>query len=132
MKPLLARAAANLGEGFAKRTFPLAERLNFGADQHYAGFEAVEQLVVIGGAAILRNNLDAGVLILIGVRFCHKTIIAAATDALQVMQFETFPVPVEKFNKIVTGLLEALLFYVRLTSRCRERSGFLAARRSGC
>jgi hypothetical protein len=125
-------AAADFGEGFAKRALPLAERLDFGADQHDSSLKTIQKLVVIGGAAILRNNLDAGVLILIGVRFCHKTIIAAATDGPQVMESETFPVPVRKSNKIVTGLLEALLFYVRLTSRLSQIRGFLAACWTGC
>jgi hypothetical protein len=109
--------SANLGEGFAKRALPFPQSLDLGTDEHDSGLQTIQELVVIGGAAILRNNLDARVLTLIGVRFCHKTIIAAAMDPLQVMQFETFPVRLRKFNKIVTGLLEALLFYVRLTSR---------------
>jgi len=125
-------AAANLGERFAKGTFSFAERLYFGANQHNSGFEAVEQLVVIGGRAILRNNLDAGVLVLSGVCFGHKSIIAAATDRPQVSQSERFPMQVMKLNRIVIGLLEALLFYVRLIS-CRSHfGGFLAARWGGC
>ena len=103
-------AAANLRERLAQSTFSLAERLYFSADEHDSGFEAVEQLVVVRGRAILRNNLDAGVLILIGARFGHKTIIAAATDKPQVSQWERFPVDARKLNQIVIGLLEALLF----------------------
>src|ERR1700678_278655 len=96
-------AAADLGEGLPKRALPFAKRLDLGADQHDSGFQAVQELVVIGSAAVLRNNLDAGVLILIGVRFCHKTIIASATDTPQVMESGTFPALGKKFNKIVTG-----------------------------
>ena len=125
-------AAANLGECFAKRTLPFPECLDLGADENDSGLKIVQEFVVIGGTAILRNNLDSGVLILIGARFGHKTIIAAVTDVLQVTESETFPVPARKFNKIVTGLLEALLFYVRLTSRCSEGSRFLAALGTGC
>ena len=125
-------AAANLGECFAKRTLPFPECLDLGADENDSGLKIVQEFVVIGGTAILRNNLDSGVLILIGARFGHKTIIAAVTDVLQVTESETFPVPARKFNKIVTGLLEALLFYVRLTSRCSEGIGFLAACKTGC
>jgi hypothetical protein len=72
------------------------------------------------------------VLILIGDRLCHKTIIAAAMDKLQVMQLERFPLRARKFNEIVTGLLEALLFCVRLTSRRSQIRGFLAACWAGC
>jgi hypothetical protein len=125
-------AAADLGECFAKRALPFPKSLDLGTDENDSGFEVIQEFVVIGGAAILRNNLDARVLILIGARFGHKTIIAAVMDVLQVTESETFPVPVRKFNKIVTGLLEALLFYVRLTSCCSEGSGFLAARGTGC
>lgn len=125
-------ASTNFGECFAKRTLPFPESLDLSTDQNDSGLEAVQELVVVGGAAVLRNNLDSGVLILISARFGHKSIIAAVTDALQVTESETFPVPARKFNNIVTGPLEALLFYVRLTSRCSEGSGFLAARGTGC
>jgi hypothetical protein len=125
-------AATNFGERFAKGTLPFPESLDLGTDENDSSLKIVQEFVVIGGAAILRNNLDSGVLILIGARFGHKTIIAAVTDVLQVTESETFPVPARKFNKIVTGLLEALLFYVRLTSRCSEGSRFLAALGTGC
>jgi hypothetical protein len=67
------------------------------------------------------------VLILIVSRFCHKTIIAAATDMLQVSESERFPARATKLNKIVTGWRDPLPFYARLTSRRSHFRGFLAA-----
>src|SRR5450755_41171 len=93
-------AAANFGERFAKRSLPFTEGLDLGTDQHDSGFKTVQQLVVVGGCAILRNNLDAGVLILIGVRFCHKTIIAAATDMLQVLELKRFPAETRNLTEL--------------------------------
>jgi hypothetical protein len=72
------------------------------------------------------------VLVLIGVRFCHKTIIAVAAEMLQVSESERFPVQIRKFHRIVTGLHEALLFYGRLTSRYADFWGFLAGSGVGC
>ena len=81
-------AAANLGECFAKRALPFPESLDLSTDQNDSGLEVVQEFVVIGGATILRNNLDNLVLILIGARFDHKTIIAAVADVLQVTESE--------------------------------------------
>jgi hypothetical protein len=93
-------AAANLGECFAKRALPFPKSLDLGTDQDDSGLEVVQEFVVIGGAAILRNNLDSGVLILISARFGHKTIIAAVADVLQVTESETFPVSVGNLTKL--------------------------------
>ena len=51
--------AANLGVGFAKGSFAFAEGFDLGADENQASFEFVEQIVVIGGRAVLGDNLDA-------------------------------------------------------------------------
>ena len=52
-------AGANLGVGFAKGSLPFPEAFHLGADQDESGFELVEEVVVVGGGAVLGDNLDA-------------------------------------------------------------------------
>jgi|SRR5271156_2667827 len=94
-------ATANLGEGFAKGAFPLPEGLDLGTYQDNSGLKTVQKLVVIGRGPVLRNNLDAGVLVLICTRFRHKSIICAATEFPQVLALERVPVWTGDCNKIV-------------------------------
>jgi hypothetical protein len=84
-------AKANFGVGFAEGTLPFAQGLNFGADQDHAGLEAIREMVVVGGLAILRNNLDSFVLRFIGLGFHGRTIIAAGTEPPQVTDGDGFP-----------------------------------------
>ena len=51
-------AGANLGVGLAERCLAFPEGLDLGAYQDQACLELVEQLVVIGGGAVLGDDLD--------------------------------------------------------------------------
>lgn len=84
-------AKANFGIGFAQSAFPFAQGFDFGADQDHAGFEAVQQMVVVGSLAVLRNNLDAFVLGFIRLGFHGRTIIAAGGEPLQAADDDGFP-----------------------------------------
>src|SRR5271155_3977692 len=84
-------AKANFGVGLAESALPFAQSFDFGADQDHAGFQAVQQMVVVGSLAVLRNNLDAFVLRFIRLGFHGRTIIAARTKPLQVTDGYGFP-----------------------------------------
>jgi hypothetical protein len=93
-------AKTNFGVGLAEGTLPFAQGLNFGADQDHAGFQTVQQMVVVGGLAILRNNLDAFVLGFIRLGFHGRTIIAAGGEPPQVTVWDGFPVTSAGINEV--------------------------------
>src|SRR5271156_753675 len=84
-------AKANFGVGLAESALPFAQSFDFGADQDHAGFQAVQQMVVVGSLAVLRNNLDAFVLRFIRLGFHGRTIIAAGGEPPQVTEWGGFP-----------------------------------------
>lgn len=49
-------AGFHFGISVAQGALPFPKALDFGADKNHAGFETVEQFVIIGGGAILRGN----------------------------------------------------------------------------
>ncbi len=125
-------AKANLGVGLPEGAFAFAQRFDLRAHQYQASFQTVQEVVVVGGGAILRNNLYALVLRLLWVRFHVAAIIARITGtahkAPQVMDSDGFPALSVGFYKSLThGGLE-IRYFIRLTQLC----GFVAASHCGC
>jgi hypothetical protein len=85
-------------------------------------------VVIVGGGAILRNNLDALVLRLLGVCVHVRTIIAAASKLPQVTDFDAFPAIDARFYKVLTRKRPGVQLFIRLTQLC----GFVAASHCGC
>jgi len=51
--------AADFRVGVAKRSLSLPESFHFGTDENQACFQFIEQFVVVGGRAVLGDDLDA-------------------------------------------------------------------------
>ncbi len=79
---------ANFGIGVAKGCLPFPETLDLGADENEAGFELIEQVIVVGGGAVLGNNLDALLDRFLGVSFHGATIISVERNLRQGRQFQ--------------------------------------------
>ena len=58
--------AAHLGIGIAQVGLALAQRLYLGAGQRHSGFHLFEQVIVVGGGAILGNDLRARGIFFVG------------------------------------------------------------------
>lgn len=56
-------AGARLGVGFAEGGFAFAKSFDLGADQNDPGFDFIEDMVVVRGGAILRDDANSTVLI---------------------------------------------------------------------
>ena len=84
-------ANANLGVGLPEGAFAFAQGLDLGTYEYQPRFQTVQQVVIVGGGAILRNNLHALVLRFLGVCVHVIAIIAAARESPQVMDFVAFP-----------------------------------------
>jgi len=52
-------AAPDFGISFAERPFAFAQRFYFGTDERYTGLYLVEDMVVVGRRAVLRDNFYA-------------------------------------------------------------------------
>jgi hypothetical protein len=61
--------AFGFGIGLADRTFPFAKAFDLCSKENQTGFHVLEQLIVVAGGAILRNNFHAFVLSLVVLRF---------------------------------------------------------------
>jgi hypothetical protein len=121
-------ANANLGICLPEGAFALAEGLDLGTYQYQPRFQAIQQVVIVRGGAILRNNPHALVLRLLGVCVHFTAIIAAARELPQVMDFDAFPAIGVRFYKVLTRRRPEIQLFIRLTQLC----GFVAASHCGC
>ena len=77
-------AAANLGEGIAKGGFAFAEGLDLGAHEYQSCLEVIAEGVIVGGGAVLGDDLDAFVLLLFSPPISwSQAIIASRSDKSQ-------------------------------------------------
>ena len=81
---------ANLRVGFPQRRLALPKRLHLGADQHQARLEFFEEIVIVGGGAILRDNFYAFILRFFRGVLHSLRIIAAARNPPQVADLPGF------------------------------------------
>jgi hypothetical protein len=120
-------ANANFGVGLAEGTFALAEGLDLSTHEYQSSFDTIQEMVVVGGGAILRNNLYAFVLRLLGVGFHVRAIIAAARKTPQVTDFDGFPGIGVTLYETFIEMCPVIQYFIRLT----QLRGFVAASQSG-
>jgi hypothetical protein len=121
-------ANANLGVGLPQRAFTFAQGLDLSTYEYQPRFQTIQQVVIVGGGAILRNNLHALVLRFLGVCVHVRAIIAAARELPQAMDFDAFPEIGGRFYKVLTRKRLGIQLFIRLTQLC----GFVAASHCGC
>jgi hypothetical protein len=119
--------AANFGESVANRGFTFAKGLDLGANEYQACLERSAESVVVGGGAVLGDDLNALVLLLFFRRFHGVAIIAAGSDKSQGADLGGVRRDLCSIHGFVTGMLnKGISFYNTATL------GFVAASQSGC
>ncbi len=106
-------ADANFGIGLAERPLALPEGLDLGADKHEAGFEFIKEMVIVGGGAILSDDLDAFPVLFLFRAWPHgDAMISGAHDSPQVAAHLHF-LPARLRRRIIGGACMQRNFLLR-------------------